>query len=277
MTTPAPELSEVEHLKSVYRKVYNRIVDEQFEDFDVDDLNLNINIPRQSLKRACKVKNDDSQIMINNRIQLFYLVLRTAQDLQAPIYGVPVGQAHESRKYKPQICLYFREDLEDVDPNYRPITAEIKFRLMDETEESITKAKLTTLANKIKSEFGLNNGYRWHKGRLLCVYTEPKRGYHLHIYAFSVLEAKEVISKVLDIQSHTPDWKFLKVSETNEESSAYPIIPPNETILGKVVRLPRRRPVGYVRFLRATCAIWGLTKPVALFDRTGLLYETLVN
>lgn len=267
----------VEHLKSVLLTSYNRIVRDHFKDLDADELDENINTPRASLREACLVDSQDSSILINNRMMLFYFVLRAASDLQAPIYGVPVGIYNETRKYRPQVTLYFKEDNEDVDAGYSPLRSEINFRLMGETETTITTAKLTTLANKIKTEFGINNGYRFHKGKTLCSYSDPENGYGLKIFAYSAIEGKEVIGKVLDLQGHTPDWEKLTINESDSPSTAYPTIPPLKTILGKSQRLPRKRPVGYVRFQRATCSIWGIPRPIGLYDRTNYLEQTLAN
>jgi len=269
--------SDTKHLKTVLLQTYNKFVKDAFKDLDIDDLNLDINVPRQSLLKGCKITANDSQILINNRMMLFYFVTRQAQDLQQPVYGMPTGTYHQLRKFKPHVFLYFKEDEEDVDPDYQPLRAEISFRLMDDTELTISNTELTTLANKVKSEFGGINGYRWHKGKYLCSYNEPDKGYKLQIYAYSSSEAKEVINKVLDLKNHSPDWKYFNVSENDEASSAYPTIPPTKTILGKSVKLPRKRPVGYVRFQRATVHLWGLTKPISLYDRTGMRYDSLVD
>jgi hypothetical protein len=276
MTIPE-NFSPTKHLQSVLISVYNKFVKDEFKDFDIDDLGLNITVPRQSLYKACKITSEDSQIIINNRMMLFYMVCRKAQDMQAPIYGIPVGQFLETRRFRPQVTLYFKEDAEDIDPDYRAITAEISFRLMNESETTISKAELTTLANKIKAEFGGLTPYRWKKGKTVCSYIDPENGYSMQIYAFSKTEGKEVIGKVLDLRNKTPQWEFLTVNENEEPSQAYPTIPPSKTILGKSTRLPRKRPVGYVRFLRATCQVWGVTKPIALYDRTGQLLETLAD
>lgn len=276
MTTP-DNFTPVQHLKSVLKTTYNQFVNDAFKDLDMDDLNLDIAVPRQSLKKACKIDDQDSQIAINNRMMLFYFVTRQAQDLQPPVYGLPVGTYHQTRKFRPHIFLFFKEDEEDVDPEYQAITAEISFRLMTETELTISTAELTTIANKIKTEFGGNSGYRWHKGKTLCSYNDPEKGYKLQIYAYDKNEGKEVIGKILDIQNHIPDWEKLTVNENEDPSSAYPTLPPTKTILGKSTKIPRKRPVGYVRFQRATCSLWGLTKPVALYDRTGRLLNTLAD
>lgn len=275
MTLPE-DFSSAKHFRTVAIQSFNKLVKEAFKDI-ADDLPEAINTPRASLRTACLVKPNDSSILINNRMMLFYFTLRQAADLQAPIYGTPVGRVHASRQFKPQVCLYFREDLDEVDPDFRPLTAEIKFRLMDETTESITTAKLTTLANRIKSEFNVSNGYKWRKGKVLCSYNDPQKGYKLQIYAVSASEGKQVIGKVLGCQNDSPDWEKLTVNENDNPAGAYPILPPNKSILGKVKRMPRRRPVGNVRFVRATCAIWGLTKPIALIDRSGMLWDALVD
>jgi hypothetical protein len=269
--------SPVEHFKTVCQSSYNRIVRDYFKDLDGNELDEDITTPRASLKEACLVDPTDSSILINNRMMLFYMVLRAAADLQAPIYGMPIGAYHELRKFKPQVCLYFKEDSEDVDEGYEPVRAEINFRLMGETETTVSKAELITLANKIKTEFGTGDGYRFHKGKTLCAYTEPDKGYSLQIYAYSSAEGKEVIAKVLDLQNHSPDWSKLTINENDSPASAYPTIPTSKVILGKSQRQPRKRPVAYVRFQRATCAIWGIPRPVGLYDRTNYLETTLAD
>jgi hypothetical protein len=263
-----------EHLQSVLMKTFNREVRKEYSDTNDDD---GISTPRSSLKQACLIDDNDTATMILIRLFLFNFVVRKASDMQAPIYGMPVGSFHQERKFRPQIMLYFKEDREDVDPDFYPLDAHISFRLMDETDTSMTKAKLTTIANKIKSEFGMNNGYRFHKGKTVCSYYDNENGYQFKIFCFNKAEGKEVIRKVLDINNKTPDWKFLSVSENEEPTSAFPTIPPSRSILGKSTREPRRRAVGYVRFRRAYCQIWASSKPVDLVDLTGKYWNALAN
>ena len=266
----------VQHLKDVLIKVYNKLVKEEFKDID-ESLDPDITTPRSSLRTACLIDNNDSQISINNRMMLFYFLLRKASDLQAPLYGIPKATYDESFKYRPTVTLYFKEDQEDVDPDYQPLRTQISFRLMNETETTISKTELTTLATKIKQEFGLNNGYKFKRGKTLCAYQDKSKGYQLRIFAFSELEGKEVIGKILDLQNNSPEWEFLTINKNESESTAYPTIPPLKTILGKQERMPRKRPVGFVRFTHATCQVWGKTKPITLFCRTGLLRDGLVD
>lgn len=275
-TAGEAEFNPWEHLQDVVRKVYKQEVLEEFKDLGDIDLK-DIKTSRSSLRTACLPDDNDTSSMTIIRMMLFYIVLRRAQDMQAPIYGMPTTQYDESWRYRPTITLYFREDKQDTDPDFHPLRVQISFRLADETETTITKAKLTTLANKVKSEFGGANAYKWHKGKTRCVYTEPEKGYNIRVFAYSVPEGKEVIGKVLDLQNDTPDWSKLTINENDQASSAYPTLPPMKTILGEQVRMPRKRPVGYVRFERATCQIYGKTKPVTLYDRTGRRFDALVT
>jgi hypothetical protein len=266
-----------EHLQDTVRRVFRKEVIEEFKDLGGDDWDRSIGAPRASLRTACTPDDNDTATMTMIRMMLFYIVLRRAQDMQAPIYGMPTALFDELFTYRPQVTLYFREDIQDVDPDFQPLRVQLSFRLVNETSTTISKAELTTLANKIKSEFGGKTAYRWHKGKVCCIYKEKEKGYYLKVFAFSINEGKEVISKVLDLQNHTPDWSNMAVSENEQTMSAFPTIPPTKTILGKPTRMPRKRPVGYVRFERASCQIYGQTKPVTLYDRTGRRFDALVT
>lgn len=267
--------SEWEHLQSTLMRVHNRIVRDEFSDITDEDIDLNV--PRSSLRWACLLKDGDTATMTHLRMNLFYFSLRGARDLQAPIYGIPLADLQAARKFKPRIELFFKQDLSDVEPDDRPVEGRISFRLMNEESGTITRAELTTIANKIKTEFGAANGYLWKKGRKLYSYTEKEKGYQLQLLSRSETEAKELIGKILDIQNHTPDWKFLGLNENGDENESFPYTPGNQTILGKTYRRPRRRPMVDVRFQAAYCDLWGLTRPITLYDRTGISIDALVE
>jgi hypothetical protein len=274
MALPA-NMSEWEHLQSTLLKVHNRIVREEFSDITDDDVDLAV--PRSSLRWACLLKDKDTAPMTLARMYLFHFQLRGARDLQAPVYGIPLADLQASRKFKPQITLYFKQDLNDVDGDDRPVEGEVSFRLMNEDSNTITRAELITIGQKIKTVFGAANGYIWKKGRKLYSYTEKEKGYQLQLLSRSESEAKELIGKVLDIRSHTPDWKNLGKNENGDENEAYPYTPGNQTILGRTYRKPRRRPMVDIRFCRATVDLWGLTRPITLYDRSGVSIDALVE
>lgn len=267
--------SEFEHLQSTILRVHNRIVREEFSDITGDDLDLAV--PRSSLRWACLLKDDDTCDMMIQRFLLFYFTLRRAQDLQQPFYAIPLDDLHASRKFKPQITLYFKEDQGDVEGDERPTWGEISFRLMNESSTTITQSELVTLAKKIKTEFGAANGYIWKKGRKLYSYTEKNKGYQLQLLCRDDSTAKNLIDKVLTIQNHTPDWEFLKSNIADDETKSFPYNPGNQTVLGKSRKLPRRRPMVDVRFQYATATIWGVNKPIALYDRSFTFLSTLVD
>lgn len=196
------------------------------------------------------------------------------------VVGQPLNQFSESKRvtHKPQVNLVFLEDQANVAASYQAITAELSFRLMNESESTITPISALALANRIKSVFGGTTAYQWKKGRELWGYIEPARGYHLHIYAWNEAEAKDVIGKILQVQNHTPNWsEYLKDWAKRDSMVNTPIIPPTDLIYGQNRRRPRKLPVGFVRFIRATLVLDGLQNPIQLVDLTGLKRTALVR
>lgn len=266
-----------EHFQKIWMRTHNRNVREQFSDVGDENWDPDINTPRASLRLACTMVDTDTVQQCLARWLFFHGDVRQWEQFNEPVYGIPVGTWHESRKFKPQIRLFFREDLDQVEEGYHPLKGEINFRLMDESSEEISMFKLENIARQIKTEFGAKGGFRWHRGKYLLCYNDAPKGYKLHVLSYSEADGKEVIQKVLNLQNHTPNWSRLTVAQNASPRDAFPTVPNRETILGKSRRLPRRRPSGYVRFQHATCAIWGLTKPVALYDRTYRLLNPLVE
>ncbi len=271
------DFNDFEHLQDVIRRLHNKEVREAFSDLGGDEWLPNINTPRASLRQACTIYDSDSALIMLLKQQLYFLTLRKAQDYQAPVLGMPKGTLDAIRKYRPQIFLYFKEDSGDVDPEFGPVEGRISFRLMDEDSESITKTKLQTLANKIKTEFGTSNGYTWKKGKEYYSYTDKAKGYQLQILGFNESEARQLVTKVLDIQSHTFQGKKFRKATNDDPSAAYPTIPPQVSILGELTREPRIRPVATVRFQYAIANVWGKPDPIPLYDRTFTYLNALVT
>jgi hypothetical protein len=276
MTLPS-NFSPAEHLQDLCRRTINQEVREWFKDLGTDQWDPDISVPRGSLRVACTHQENDTLPITVLRSILFYMVCKKAADLQQPIYGIPIGTYQELRKFKPQVMLYFLEDAADVDAEFAPVTAEVSFRLMNETEESLSMADLTTLGNKIKTAFATGSGFVWRKGKVQASYSDPPRGYHLRLLCRDEAEAKRVIEQVLDIQSHTPDWQFLNVSKNEQPTDAYPTLPDRKTILGKSRRMPRKRPIANVRFQYAVLNVWGIPNPICLVDRSGHFANPIVQ
>lgn len=266
MTNPQGRQMPEETLQSVIRKWQNRELREYFSDFGVEEnWDPDLTTPRGQL--AAVLRHDDEDPYLVTLLKCWFLEHIKGQAYRVPYYGIPVSSFQESRKFMPQIKMYFQEDLEDVDPDYPPVTGEISFRIMGSAD--ITKAQAETLANRVKLAFGAGGaGYIWRKGKDMASYTDWGKGYQLQILTRSRTEAREVIGKVLDIQSDTPDWKKMAYSENEEPMEAFPTIPEQDNIYGEFRRLPRRRPIANCRFHYALLHIHGVSAPVVLYDRS---------
>lgn len=259
---PMPE----ETLQSVIRKWQNRELREYFNDFGVDESwDPDLTTPRGKL--AAVLKHDDEDPYLITLLKCWFFEHIKGQAYRVPYYGIPVSSFQESRKFMPQIKLVFREDLEDVEPGYPPVEGEITFRLMGSAD--ITKSQAEVFATRVKLAFGAGGaGYLWRKGKDMATYTDWAKGYQLQILTRSEAEAREVITKVLDIQNDAPNWAKLNYSENAAPAEAYPTIPDRELIYGELRRLPRKRPVADCRFQYALLHLHGVAAPIVLYDRS---------
>jgi hypothetical protein len=259
---PLPDnFSDWEHLQSTLRIYHNKMVREEFSDITADD---DISIPRSSLKRACLLADDDTVDMTILRFWLFFMHTRKARDFQAPLFGMPVADYEERVRYKPQVTLYFGQDDDSVPQGGSPSNAELSFRLINETPQTITESELNTLALRIKNEFGTANGYRWRKGKILCTYKNIDDGINSMVYAYSESEGTEVIRKICDAANRPFDNDYLTIHESRR---SWPSSAGTQVILGKSRKKPVQRPIVYVRFRRATVSIHGLPNPITLVGR----------
>jgi hypothetical protein len=262
------------NLRDFLRKSYNKEVNEWFKDI-ADEFPDNATA-RKNSKRACLILPKESQNSALLKTLTFRFVVQRAH-LRPHVYGIPIGSDQAIRKHKPQITLYFLEDVEDVEDGYPRVDGQISYRLMNKTSETISKAELIGFGNRIKARFGLADGYKWGKGKDMASYIDRANGYQFQLLVRSKADAKDLIASVLATNNDAPDWKYFQYKENGEPSQAYPTIPGNTTILGKIIREPRIRPIATVRFQYAYCSIWGLSKPVVLYDRSLTYFDALVD
>lgn len=261
------------NLRDFLRRYYNKEVNEWFRD-EPDQLPDN-STSRKQAKRACLIMPKDSQNIALLKTLNFRFVIQQSH-LAPDVYGVPISNFDAVRKHRPQIWLEFKEDALDVEGGYSRLRGAISYRLMEETTETISKTELTTIANRIRTEFGVNNGYIWKKGKDLASYVNKEKGYQFQLLVRNKTDAKELITKVLNTNNSIPNWKYLSYKESDNPTQAYPTIPDNQIILGKTVRQPRKRPVGDVRFQYGYCSLWGNAKPIVLYDRSFRYNNTLI-
>lgn len=201
------------------------------------------------------------------------------------IYAYENEKESVRRKGKPKVVLSFLEDSNfnklaapnNVPEGRRRQEGHIRFRLMNETTQSFSKANATTLATKIKQVFNANGGFVWQKGKTMYSYTDWEMGYQFQLLCRSETEAKRVVSSVLFIQSHTPDWKNFNTVENDQEAAKYPENPGTHLVMGETLPLPKHRPLVDVRFQYAYVSLSGVKEPVNLYDRKNKKVGALVT
>lgn len=267
-----PVSAEWQFLKSFLRKTYNREVNEYFRDIDPELIPENVN-GRQSAKRSCLIMPADSQNLSLMKQINFYFTFHKAH-LKPEIYGNPADSFQEEVTFRPIIQLFFRQDDEAVPDGYQPLRAQIGFRLMNETSQTITKTNLTAIANKIKTEFATGSGFIWSKGKIKRVCKDSENGLNLTILCINETEGTGIIKKIYDILGKPYDEN--KCSTVTPERNSVNV-PGNRTILGTTVKEKRWRPTGNVRFTYAVALVHGLSKSVVLVDRTGRYLDVLAD
>lgn len=275
---PEPDnFTPTEQLQDINRKIANRIVREYFKDVVALENDLDLTTSRQALLKACLHKDDDSVMLTILRNQLFNQYTTYARDQFPIVAGSLLDEIDANITYKPKITLCFREDADDVEAGYKPVEMETSWRLVDETSTTITKAKLTIIANKIKTQFGSGSGYVFRKGRKTVVYRKPSEGYKIYMQPRELTDGKNLIREILSINGHTLDPKILKISEVDDEADAFPYNPGTQNILGKRRSKPRRRPMTTVRFRYAYATVAGWGMPVYLYSKNYYSPDALVQ
>lgn len=176
---PLPEnFSPAEHLQDVILITQNRIVRAEFNDVGDDSWVQDVTTPRGSLRVACTHLEGDSIDMTLLRLWLYFGILRKAQDFHPAIFGIPATSFQETTKYHPQIHLYFEEKYSEADPGYKQLRSQVSLRLMGETTDTLTKAEMLVIANKIKTLFGAATPFFWKRGKELYSYIDQSKGYY---------------------------------------------------------------------------------------------------
>ncbi|MDZ8023587.1 MAG: hypothetical protein RMX97_02660 [Nostoc sp. DedQUE11] len=264
-----------EHLQRAVTQTHNKVVRDYFNDLGGDDWEPEITTPRGSLRTACTVLDTDTAPMTLIRMLLFNHTLG---------YKDTDGSQEDSNELttvnrgdKPAITIYFLEPQDEVEQGYRRIEGKIKFRIMPGISAVNTETELRTLGTRIRNEFAKPTRFIWKKGKTLISYCDWDKGYQFQLLVREKSDAKQIISKVLSIQNHVPDWKYMNVSENEEPTQAYPTIPGTTILLGETKKEARRRPVANVRYRYSTIKIPGLPEKIVLHDSTGLKSKALIK
>ncbi|MEQ9671316.1 hypothetical protein [Coleofasciculus sp. G2-EDA-02] len=257
-----------EQLQDLIRKVWNRKVREHFKDLGGEDWEPNLSSTRAQYRVGCTHLENDTTAMTQLRIELFSDIKNGSVLSYQYIFGIPKDKLDGEVAYVPHVTLYFCQKSIDVEPRMHFKEGEITFRWTEETEESITSAKIENLANKIKLKF-TNPTYRWNKGKTYYYYYDKQKGYDFRLLARNVTEAKRIIADVLDLRNDIPDWKsYLRFTEVENPRETFPESTGTKTVLSKPRKKPVRRPEVDVYFRYALLSI-PLVATITLVDLTG--------
>lgn len=258
------------NLKSFLRKSYNKEVNEWFR--DVDDPLPDNSTGRKQAKRACLILPKESQNMALIKTLNFRYNVQQVHTWSNS-YGLPIEGYQEAVTFRPQVHLFFRQDMQAVPAGRRSVEGQIGFRLMDETPATMTEAKAKALALKIKQEFTPNNGYIWKKGKKKYTYFDRSLGLDLRILSISDTEGKQLINRVLDILgSEFIDDYFQEIIPQKDSMNN-----PQGTnlVYGKQRKKQRWRPTANLRFRYATLTIHGMQNRIVLVDRTKTFFNAI--
>jgi len=252
------------HIRQQLIRLHNPRVKKWFKSEDGNEPNI-VTGPA-SLKIACTINTSDSAVIALLRMWLFDINIGAAAKWQPAFYGYPIQTFQERNEviYHPQVHLFFSQDSAATPDDYRPIEAEISFRVMDETYKTMTEAKATALATKIKSAMGTReNPFKWNKGKTKFTYLDNENGYDLRILAQSETEALNVFRKIVGIRDHSFNEDNVREHTPHKASIN---TPSTEVIFGESRRKRRWRPTGTVKFRWASMSLYGLNKGLLLYD-----------
>lgn len=230
------------------------------------DVDETPNVNRTTLRNSLLIQANESRTSALFKIQYFREFVQRVHN-KPSIIGVPKEQFDIGIEfeYKPVVNLYFQQDKAAVSPGYAPVTAEISFRLINESLETLTKANLEVLAKKIKTDFAMGQGYTFNKGKIIANYRDKKYGYYLQIYVLNEAEGIDVVRKILSIQGHSYEEDKFRITQPKKASVNTTT---NQTIAGTTYKKPRWRPTATVRFQWASLSVHSIPDPIYLVDRT---------
>lgn len=264
--------SEFEHLQDLVRREHNKAVRKYFKNQADND----ISTPKAGLKHACLIKDDDSGIMVQMRQWLFEITVGNAQSVQRPVYGIPVNEYQPDRRFKPQVKLYFLESWDETTHSNERIPqaeGEITFKLMDESSETISRAKAETLARAIKQELA-TPVFTWEKGWYKSTYLDIERGYDLRLFVKNKAEGERVVRKILSIRNHAferDNFQFIDHDRT------YPVNAGTHRVYGRTVKKFIKRRRVDVEFKFAQLLIWGQPNPINLVATNGSRLRSVIE
>lgn len=281
---PLPEnFSAWEQLQKMISYNHNRLVREYFSDVGGEDWEPDLSSTRAQLRIASTITDDDTDVMVQLRLYLFYDILGYGKRDLAVIYGSRFNDVPYVAGI-PQLFLVFSQDEASTPENEPPIQHEKSARLMKfacksgESKPAITKANMVDYAREVKAQFISNKkGVTYRSGNKSASYTDPENGFPKGNYMLvdSKAEAVEIYSKLCNVIDISFKPEKLKVNSP-DKSSTTSAQAGKITVLGKQIQNQRYRPIANLRFRYAYISLGALIPPVFLIDTTGR-YKPLVE
>lgn len=228
-----------------------------------------------------KSNKAESYIFTGSDMMLVQQIINFHNQKSGGVGGEDVSNAGMVRLTgKPEILLVFKEKQEDVEPGWYPLRAEIKFRLINYTDDPIIAQKNNSLklldnnnlkfyANKIKELFLTNPPFSFNKGKISVSVKDRENGIENYTYCKEKTDGIALYTKIYQILDKQIDLKKIHFSENAVPAEAFPTMPEEITILGAKKRRQRKRPIGKVYFYYADLRIANLSQPIRLCDANG--------
>jgi|GEM_PF-3491332 len=254
---------------------FNQQVTQHFSDLPTYDPTQPVSTEnsRAMARQVCLHTPTDSALVSLLRLLIYEL------EVNPQVYDQIVQHeaAVTDRSNKPEIRLYFKELLSEVEPGYDQLACQTSFRLMNETQQSLTKTVQLSYAQKIQTQFARPTVYTRKAGQTMYSYADWDIGVQFQLLLRSDTDAEDLVTRLLAIQGETIDLALLNVSQNKNPTVAYPTIPPTTTIAGKTYKQKRVRPTWIGNYQYATLRIPGLSSVIVLHDSTGAKKNALLR
>ena len=242
---PQPQIERnTDNLVAILNRLQNLVVTQFFEPNTTDSTELAEQ--RQYFKDGLTIDVEaDSAVIADIKCRAMDRFIGLDTTDLAKVYGVPIEEFGVKVRYKPQVCLKFREV--EINPDDLPLrddklVKEISFRILGDNIPN-SYQDLSDLRDKILNAF---SGYSWLvSNQKTYTYRDTAKGYRLAIDVEKDVFT-EIVTKVLSIQGDTYDESFVGSYDVSR-----PLTPPTATVLGRTVNLPFRGRWGTVYFWRA--------------------------
>lgn len=147
------------------------------------------------------------------------------------LYTTPVTTFQDKFTFHPQVCLVFYETSQEVLSPTRRVHGEISYRIMGETEETLTQGNARVRTKRINSLFATPNLFEWQKGKEIVTYRDQPNGYDFRLRVKSETEARRIITQAMAIEGKTSEWERLTLHESR---AAFLPNPGSKRIYGEI-------------------------------------------